>query len=452
MMPRSNWWPPLQVSRRGVLAAAIGSTWPARAGAPLGCGVPPCTFGPTANWVAARTALESILTQSLLPFWRRVADASTGEGYQLNHDIAGRWLGPANLALVTQARMLWFFAHLRRHGRATAADGRRAERGLAVLIDRFRDKAHGGYFWQLRYSDYAPSKPDKQLYAQSFALFALSEHALVSSSAIAAAAAAAAFEVIDAQFRDAASGNYAEFLLRDWSVPSPLRKDYLGGVGGARTQNTRIHLLEALTTHYELARSPTVANRLAEVVALTERALVRAPAYFFRPTDGGVPARQSYGHDLETIHLLMRGRALLGLCGSPPAFYGKVVDDALRLAEDRGLGGVFESGPAGGVPDARGRKDWIQAEALLTLGELFRLTRQDDRKAAFFRTLDWIGRWQVDWANGSWYDTIDSALHPTGGKAGPWGGPYHTGRAVLGCLRLIDAITAGSGKGGCSPI
>ena len=316
---------------------------------------------------SARTALESILTQSLLPFWRRVADASTGEGYQLNHDIAGRWLGPANLALVTQARMLWFFAHLRRHGRATAVDGRRAERGLAVLIDRFRDKAHGGYFWQLRYSDYAPSKPDKQLYAQSFALFALSEHALVSGSAIAAAAAAEAFDVIDARFRDAASGNYAEFLLRDWSVPSPLWKDYLGGIGGARTQNTRIHLLEALTTHYELARSPTVANRLAEVVALTERALVRAPAYFFRPTDGGVPARQSYGHDLETIHLLMRGRALLGLCGSPPAFYGKVVDDALRLAEDRGLGGVFESGPAGGVPDARGRKDWIQAEALLTL-------------------------------------------------------------------------------------
>lgn len=451
-MPAPTRRPAVPVSRRGAMLAALGSSWPAWAGAPLGCGTPPCTFGPTTNWSVARVGLENILTQSLLPFWRRIADASTGEGYQLNHDIAGRWLGPANLALVTQARMLWFFAHLRRHGRATAADTRRAERGLAVLTDRFRDKTHGGYFWQLRYKDYAPSKPDKQLYAQGFALFALSEHALVSGSAIAAAAAAEAFAVIDTRFRDAARGNYAEFLLRDWSVPSPLQKDYLGGVGGVHTQNTRIHLLEALTTHYELVRSAMVAKRLAEVIALTERALVRTPAYFFREKDGGPPSRQSYGHDLETIHLLMRGRALLGRCSGPPAFYDSVVDDALRLAEDRGLGGVFESGPAGGAPDLRGRKDWIQAEALLTLGEMFRLTRKSARKAAFFRTLDWIGRWQVDWANGSWYDTIDPALHPTGGKAGPWGGPYHTGRAVLGSLGLIDAITAGPGKGGCSPI
>lgn len=451
-MPAPTRWPSLPASRRGVMLAALGSSLPAWAGAPVGCETPPCTFGPTANWPAARSGLENILTRSLLPFWRRVADASTGEGYQLNHDIAGRWLGPANLALVTQARMLWFFAHVRRHGWATAADDRRAERGLAILVDRFRDKVHGGYFWQLRYKDYAPSRPDKQLYAQSFALFALSEHALVSGSASAAAAAAEAFAVIDAHFRDATRGNYAEFLLRDWSVPSPTQKDYLGALGGVRTQNTRIHLLEALTTHYELVRSATVANRLTEVMELTERALVRTPAYFFREKDGGAPSRQSYGHDLETIHVLMRGRALLGRCGSPPAFYDRVVDDAFRLAEDRGLGGVYESGPAGGVPDTRGKKDWIQAEALLTLGEMFRLTRKSARKAAFFRTLDWIGRWQVDWVHGAWYDTIDPALRPVGGKAGPWGGPYHTGRAVLGSLTLIDAITASQAKGGCSPI
>ena len=77
--------------------------------APTGCGTPPCAFGPTTGWPAARAGLEAMLSQSLLPFWRPVADRTGGEGYALNHDLDGRWLGPADPALVSQARMLWFF-------------------------------------------------------------------------------------------------------------------------------------------------------------------------------------------------------------------------------------------------------------------------------------------------------------------------------------------------------
>ena len=95
--------------------------------------------------------------------------------------IAGRWLGPANLAVVTQARMLWFFAHLQRHGRATADDAGRAERGFAVLDQRFRDPARAASSGR-SLTDYGPSKPDKQLYGQIFPLFALSEHALATGS------------------------------------------------------------------------------------------------------------------------------------------------------------------------------------------------------------------------------------------------------------------------------
>lgn len=442
-----------RLSRRAALAAAgagLALGRQAWAALPVGCGTPPCAFGPTTDWEAARAGLEGILSQSVLPFWRRVADRSTGEGYDLNHDAAGKWLGLANRSLVSQARMLWFFAHLRRHGRATPEDARRALRGYAILTDRLRDPVHGGFFWEVRHTSYTPSKPDKQLYGQAFALFALSEHALVTGSGLAAAA--AAFAVIDTRFRDAAAGNYREFLLRDWSPAPAGRQTYLATLAGERTHNTRIHLLEALTTYHELAGTPLVASRLAELVALTERALVRAPAFFFRATDAGAPTRQSYGHDLETIHLLMRARAQLGLCGSPPAFYGRVVDDAWRLGQDAGLGGVFDSGPAGAAADQRTRTDWVQAEALLTLAELFRLGRETGRKAAFLRMLDWIGRWQVDWANGSWHATIDERLRPSGGKAGPWRGPYHTGRAVLGSLQLIDTITTVTTKGGCTPL
>lgn len=447
--------PAARLSRRAALTAAgLGFAFAssARAGPPLGCGTPPCAFGPITSLAQARTALQDILNIALLPFWRRLADASTGEGYDLNHDGQGRWLGPVNPTLVGQARVLWFFAHLHRHGRVVPADAARAERGHAILTERLWDRVHGGFFWEVAAKGYAPTLPDKQLYGQTFGLYALSEHALVTGSPAATAAAGAAFAVIDARCRDAAAANYREFRLRDWSAPPPGRVDYLAGVNGVRTHNTRIHLLEALTTYHELAGTDLVASRLAEVVALTEAALVRAPVFYFRATDGAAPTRQNYGHDIETISLLLRARAQLGLCGDPPAFYRRVVDDALRLGEDKGSGGVFDSGVIGAAADQREKRDWVQAETLLTLCELFRRTRSAARKAAFLRTLDWIGRWQVDWANGSWHGQINRRLQPAGNKAGTWNGPYHTGRAVLGCLRLLDAIAAGEPRGGCTPL
>ena len=398
----------------------------------------------------ARKALDEMLRLNLLPFWRRVADESRREGFDLNHDVVGRWRGPADPSLVSQARMLWFFAHLRRHGMGEAADAERAVRGYEILTRRFRDPVHGGFFWQIATTDYQPIRADKQLYGQAFALFSLSEHALATGAAPAAGEADGAFAAIEQKMRSPATGNYHEFRLRDWTAPPPDRRDYLDQPAGTRSHNTRIHLLEALTTYHELRSTPLVGARLAEVVALTEAALVRTPVYYFREVDGRPPTRQSYGHDIETIHLLMRARARLGRCGAPPAFYGRVVDDALRVGEDPERGGLFFAGPAGSPPDERHKQDWVQAEALLALMELYRLTRTAARKAAFFRLVDWLGRYQVDWANKSWHATITPELRAQGGKAGPWRGPYHAGRALIDCLRLLKAIGDGAPSGGCT--
>ena len=47
----------------------LGLAHRARA-APLGCGTPPCAFGPTTSLAQARKALADILELALLPFWR----------------------------------------------------------------------------------------------------------------------------------------------------------------------------------------------------------------------------------------------------------------------------------------------------------------------------------------------------------------------------------------------
>src|ERR1700752_4543861 len=59
-----------------------------------------------------RKNLERILTENILSFWYpEVVDVKEG-GYRLNHDVEGRWRGPANKCLVTQARTVWFFSRL----------------------------------------------------------------------------------------------------------------------------------------------------------------------------------------------------------------------------------------------------------------------------------------------------------------------------------------------------
>ena len=172
--------------RRAALGAlGVGVTLSQRAWAapPAACGAPPCAFGPTTSLAQARRALTDILEVALLPFWRRLADTSTAEGYDLNHDARGDWLGPANPTLVGPgARALVLRppapTRARGAGRRCPCRARLRDAGL----DACWTGLNGGFFWEVAARSYAPTLPDKQLYGQTFALYALSEHALATRS------------------------------------------------------------------------------------------------------------------------------------------------------------------------------------------------------------------------------------------------------------------------------
>ena len=269
-------------------------------------------------WRQARGALDEILRLNFLPFWRRVVDESRGEGYDLNHDAKGRWLGPAQFALVAQARTCWFFAHLVRRGLADGSRSGRAQRGFAVLTSRFVDQVHGGFFWSLGANTYKPERIDKQLYGQSFALFALSEYALASGSP--AAAMAAAHRIRGHRCPHARCGRELLRVPAARLVRTARRLDRLSRPAGGHPQPQHPHPPARGVDHLSSASASALARaRLADVVALTEAALERSPVPHFRELDGQPATRQSYGRDVETIHLLLRARARLGRCASPPS-------------------------------------------------------------------------------------------------------------------------------------
>jgi mannobiose 2-epimerase len=92
----------------------------------------------------SREDLERILTQNIIPFWYPETVDSADGGYRLNHDLYGKWMGPADKDLITQARTVWFFSRLSRTRYGTTEHLDAARHGYTFLRERMWDKEWGG--------------------------------------------------------------------------------------------------------------------------------------------------------------------------------------------------------------------------------------------------------------------------------------------------------------------
>lgn len=390
-----------------------------------------------------RRTLERLLTENIIPFWYPgVIDAADG-GYRLNHDVDGRWKGPAKKRIVTQARTLWFFARLARSPYGTASHLKAARHGYEFLRERMWDERFGGFYWEVDSPGRVATNPRKDLTGQSFALFALAEFAMASADAAAGLLARELFDLWERHAHDDQHGGYRRELQRDWSPETP--------APDLKLANTHMHLMEALTAYHLVTTDARARERIFELILVQSNAVVRKRhgacterhRRDWTPLAEEQDARVSYGHDLENLWLLADSVTGVGLPNGPLVdLYRALFDHAWRHGFDHDLGGFFDSGPLGAPADRRTKVWWVQAEALVTGLMLFRLTNDERYVECFRRTLDWIVTHQADWTHGDWHAEITPDGKPRGDKAGPWKSPYHNGRAVLRCLELLAVAPA----------
>ena len=395
--------------------------------------------------VSSCKTLERILTENIIPFWYpEVIDEKDG-GYRLNHDLEGRYQGPANKCLVTQARTLWFFSRLANSRYGAPGHLEAARHGHAFLRDRMWDQPFGGFYWEVD-SAGRVSRPEKQIYGQAFALYALTEYATASGDSSAKVTAKALFRLMETRARDQRYGGYRDILQRDWTpLPStgmPHARDRVP----VKRMNTHLHLLEAITTFVALTDEPAARERLIELILVNSNSVVRkdigacTEKYLenWQPFDGPNDRRVSYGHDIENVWLLMDACRTAGITENLLAdLYRTLFKYALHYGFDRRDGGFYNSGFFNAPADRREKIWWVQAEALVASLEMHRLTGEPLYWNCFALVLDWIVKHQVDWKHGDWYERVDNEGKPAGVKAGPWKGPYHNGRAMLRCLDLL---------------
>jgi cellobiose epimerase len=390
--------------------------------------------------------LEKILLQNILPFWYpKTIDYQDG-GYQLNHDLLGNYQGRNRKYLVSQARHVWFFSRLSTSPYGTIDHLKAAQHGYEFLRDRLWDQQYGGFYWAVDASGKTPTKPEKHLYGQAFALYALSEYAIASKDEAPIQLANTLFNCLEKHAYDSANGGYQECFQPDWQPITSEQIGYLGVSGRFKLTNIHLHLMEAIEVYHRVNGSSRVRERLLELILINSSTVVRKPIGTctdqhysdWTPVDSPEAKRVFYGHTLESICLLSMACRTAGLSNSLLLdLYRSFFSYALRYGYDRRRGGFYDSGRYNKFADQRTKIWWVQAESLVAALRMYEFTKEDIYLQCFCQTLDWIVKYQVDWHRGDWYPEILPNGQPTGSKAGAWKCSYHNGRSILECLELL---------------
>jgi mannobiose 2-epimerase len=396
-----------------------------------------------------RPALETNLIQNIAAFWYPgTIDRSNG-GYILNHDLEGRQKSGGTKMIVTQSRMLWLFSRLARAGYSSREYLEAADSGYRFLMDKMRDEKNGGFFWEVDMTGDKKLRRKKHLYGQSFALYALSEHYLATGKKEALDAATDLFMLMESKAHDATNGGYVEWFNEDWTPAARDEVTYMGEPG-FKLMNTHLHLLESVTCFYRASKLPLARERVLELIRIQSNAVVRKGLVActdkyeqdWTPVLTGNYARVSYGHDLENIWLLMDACDAVEISNYPlQDLYRALFDYSLKYGYDESQGGFYNYGSFNKSASNRDKVWWVQAEALVSALDMYRLTKDPRYLEIFRKTYGWVQNHQVDWKHGEWHDTITPAGSPKGDKAQIWKDGYHNGRAMIECLEILKSAT-----------
>jgi mannobiose 2-epimerase len=390
---------------------------------------------------------RQILKTSIVDFYLPACVDSVNGGYL--ESLRGGKFAPAGEKFLTlQGRQLWFFSKLSFLGAQKQGAPAAAKAGFDFLEGHMRDRKHGGYFAKV--SDAGqPTDRRKHVYLNAFALYGLVAYHRATGDAQALAAAQDLFRVLEEKAHDKRHGGYVEFFYEDWRPITDAKEPGYVGAIGTKTYNTHLHVLEALAELYRAWPDPLVRQRLAELVVVNANT-VRHPDFNcnvdgwrpdWRMVETPANLRASYGHDVECAWLTLDAARALGQ--SPRLLRGwaeALCAYSLKFGYDRAHGGIYYTGPLGRPADDTKKEWWVQAEALVAMLEMYRLTGKPEYYDAFRQTLDFVEKHQVA-REGSWWATRAADGSPRGTqRSSMWQGAYHNGRAMLACVQLLQQL------------
>ena len=377
------------------------------------------------------------LTSCILPYWLKLKDPKGGFYGEVSAD--GTVFYDAPRGVILNARLIWSFA-------AAYAALKDTQYLVAAVhardwfLDHFCDHKYGGVYWSVT-AEGERLDTKKQLYAQGFAIYALSELYKVTGDDEALKNAVNLYKVVESHFADTVNGGYIEALSRDFS---PLEDMSLSAhdINADKTMNSHLHVLEAYSNLYQVWPDEVLKARVEALLSLTGERVMGADGHlqlYFKRDWTVLPGAVSYGHDIETSWLALEAAFALhdadvvnrvrpwarrvGAAGNE----GLLPDGSMRY--EKLLDGQFDDS----------RQWWVQAESVVGNLWLWKYHADAEALERAFAAWAYIREHLVDTISGEWWWAIlpDGSRDLSQPKAGFWKCPYHNTRMCLQVLSII---------------
>jgi mannobiose 2-epimerase len=343
---------------------------------------------------------------------------------------------------VLNARILWSFSAA--YNLTQNPDYLRyAERAYQYIIDHIIDKEFGGVYWSVDYEG-KPLDTKKQVYANAFTIYGLSEYHIASGNEEAKTLAIELYNLLVKNSFDIKNTGYLEAFTRDWQPLNDLRlsaKD----ANEKKTMNTHLHVLEAYTTLYRIWQPEELKLQIETLIHNFLDHFIDPKTHhcllFFDEDWNNKSGLISYGHDIETTWLLQEA--------------AEVINNELLLERIKTINIPITEATIAGLDDDGGlwyeyepadhqlikqKHWWVQAETLVGFFNTWQITGDEKYLAIVEKNWQYIKAKILDKKNGEWLWGIDKNGETMMGedKAGIWKCPYHNSRA---CIEIIKRIS-----------
>lgn len=383
--------------------------------------------------------VKAHLLNDIIPFWKNLRDDEFG-GYYGYMDYDLKVDKKAVKGCILNSRITWFFANAYTLLKDESLL-EEAKHGFAFMKEHCMDKENGGIFWSMKY-DGTPEDTTKHTYNQAFSIYALSSYYEATHDEEALAMAKELFHIIETKCTDEIG--YKEAFDKEFHE---VENDKLSenGVIAEKTMNTLLHVFEAYTELYRVAKLPEVKERLEWIMdtfadKVYNPKLHRQEVFFDRNMNT-ILDLHSYGHDIETAWLMDRGVEVLGekkyeekmtpITKDLTAEIYKVAFDGHSLANECEKGVVNVH-----------RIWWVQAETVIGFLNGW---QKDPSRTEYLDAAK--SEWQfikdhvMDKRQGSeWFWEVDPSGKPYEGRpiVEPWKCPYHNGRMCFEVIRRLE--------------
>ncbi len=321
-----------------------------------------------------------------------------------------------------------------------------AERAYKYISRYFIDKEFKGFYWTVDHRG-NPLETKKQIYAQAFAVYGMSEYFKATEDEDVKQQAIALYEAIVKYSYDSQYGGFIEALSREWKQTDELRlsaKD----ANEKKSMNTHLHVLEAFANLYIIWPDAKLKQHIADLLQIFIDHIVDAEQHHLRlffneqwKSSGNI---HSYGHDIEAAWLLQEAAEVI----NDESLLEEIKQLSIKIAvaASEGLaadGGLWYEYDADADHLVKEKHSWPQAEAMIGFYHAWQLTNDD----AYLKQ-SW-GSWQFikdhirHQEKGEWFWGVNEDYSIMAGqdKIGLWKCPYHNSRACLEILKRTKQTT-----------